>query len=74
MPTSEMDQPFEAEYPGTCSKCDSYFPARTLIVYAGNGWAHAGECPDPTQASQDVCPTCFTELPVSGVCGVCDGD
>lgn len=66
-----MSRPFEAAYIGTCGSCYGK-------IHEGQ-WAQFDDadqlvhvvCPDPTAAARPMCPDCFTELPVTGVCGNC---
>lgn len=63
---------FTASYAGTCEACGNRFGAGAEIVRTGTGYAHASQCPGtPFEQVRPACPSCFLELPVSGVCGEC---
>lgn len=64
-----MSRPFIAQYPGLCNACGGQIVPEQLATYGPDGIEHVF-CPDPAP-SRPVCPTCFTELPLTGVCGVC---
>lgn len=68
---------FPARYPGRCGACDERIhegdPIRFSAESATN-FVHA-DCEaaaPPERKPQPMCPRCFTELPVTGVCGVCE--
>lgn len=65
---------FTAQYPGLCDRCDGTVRPGDEAAYdrtEGNSRAlvHAA-CPAPPEP-RAVCPSCFIELPVSGVCEEC---
>lgn len=61
---------FTAKYGGVCTECDNEFSAGDLISSTGVGYEHAGPCPT-TRPAGKVCPSCFIELSVTGVCDSC---
>lgn len=63
---------FTAQYAGECISCDEDIKPGQQINSIGRGYVHA-VCPESTpEPATAVCPSCFLELPASGVCGVCD--
>lgn len=64
---------FTAKFPGECDDCDEPIEIGQVCEFQGNRVVHAF-CPPPrAQGWVKVCSECFTEIPVSGICGVCDG-
>lgn len=62
---------FTAQYHGPCANCGSDVKG-TEVSYVAEDQIEHVTCPDPLAPSaKGVCPRCFTELPVTGVCGVC---
>lgn len=62
---------FTARYPGECGNCGGRIRPDDECAYAADTVVHATCPPDPTVAG-DICGRCFTELPATGVCGVCE--
>lgn len=63
---------FTAQYVGECLSCDEDIKPGQQINSIGRGYIHV-VCPAPTpEVERPLCPSCFLELPTSGVCGVCD--
>lgn len=64
---------FVAAFPGLCDRCDGAVRVGEELTYEGSGYArrlvHVSCPPPPTP--RGVCPSCFIELPVSGVCEEC---
>lgn len=55
-----------AQLESTCVDCDQRIRVGQPIVLAGGaGWVH-DECPQ--MKPRPVCPSCFMEIPPSGVC------
>ena len=68
MPSSPpASEPFNARYDGGCADCGGRIRVDDLVRYDGDRLVH-DECEDPTMASQDVCPDCFTARAVNGSC------
>lgn len=64
---------FTAEYHGECSDCGLEIKGKEVVYDGDNNLVHV-TCPkDPATLQRDVCVSCWTELPVSGICGTCDG-
>jgi hypothetical protein len=66
---------FTAKYRGVCRKgCDGV-KAGDEIETHGSGFAHVGECPeveeevDARAVAAGVCPTCFEQRSLTGMCG-----
>lgn len=63
---------FQAKYPGRCAECEEKFDTGDMIEQYEGLYQHV-LCPSPaTTSAGPTCPACWTELPVTGVCGVCD--
>ncbi|MDQ6524310.1 hypothetical protein RB608_11895 [Nocardioides sp. LHD-245] len=63
---------FTASYAGTCVSCGGRFGAGAEIEgVGGGGFVHAVCPPSAIDRQRPACPTCFLELPASGVCGEC---
>jgi hypothetical protein len=75
---------FLASHPGTCIACGERFGAGAEIEFAGSvtvssgsllgaypTYTHAVCPPSVLDQQRPACPSCFLELPVSGVCGEC---
>lgn len=63
---------FIAKFPGECDDCDEDIEVGQACEFRGNRVVHAF-CPFPTaKVPSKICSVCFTEIPTSGVCGVCD--
>lgn len=62
---------FTAAYAGTCVACGERFGAGAEIENTGDGYVHAVCPPSALDQQRPACPSCFLELPVSGVCGEC---
>jgi hypothetical protein len=67
-----MSRPFEAAYVGTCGNCDGKIRDGQWVQFDTTDQLVHVICPDPTVAVRPMCPDCFTELPATGVCGVCE--
>lgn len=60
---------FLASYPGVCAACDDRFPKDTEIEYDADGDIVHVDCPALRTATvREICPSCFCEVPVVGVC------
>lgn len=69
-----MSRTFEARYNGRCGACDERIREGDTVRFDGDDLVHA-DCATSApreQAPRPVCPECFTEIPVAGVCGVCE--
>ena len=64
---------FTARYRGECAACyEDILPGQEAAYGVGGKVVHV-VCPEPVpEVRRPVCPACFTEIPVSGVCGVCE--
>ena len=68
---------FPARYNGRCGACDERIHEGDPIRFDGESatnFVHA-DCAAAApreRKPQPICPECFTELPVTGVCGVCE--
>jgi hypothetical protein len=65
---------FEARYPGRCPACTERFDTGDLITYDADDELLHAVCATTTPrepAVRPMCPVCFTELPLTGVCGNC---
>lgn len=63
---------FTASYPGNCDTCGGRFGAGAEVEYAaGDVLVHVTCPPSALDQQRPACPSCFLELPVSGVCGEC---
>lgn len=63
---------FTAQYHGACANCGSDVKD-TEVAYGTDDQLEHVECPDPmAPTGKGVCSRCFTELPLTGVCGVCE--
>lgn len=51
---------------------DRATPSRASASRSSRGSASSRRTPTPPPAPAPVCPTCFLELPASGVCPTCD--
>lgn len=50
-PSGWTPRPVRARYGGTCSRCHSDYPAQTMLVRHGGGWAHAADCTPDTEGT-----------------------
>jgi len=68
-----MSHPFAARYDGRCWSCEERIYEGDMIRFADDGVTVHADCSTavPTAAAQPMCPDCFTELPLTGVCGNC---
>lgn len=64
---------FTASYPGTCEACGARFGAGVEVEYTTRltGLVHVQCPPSALDQQRPACPSCFLELPVSGVCEEC---
>jgi hypothetical protein len=67
---------FTARYPGHCAQAGCYEPVEpgqeVEFVPGSRDLVHA-VCPDAVpEVVRPVCPRCFLELPLAGVCGACE--
>lgn len=68
---------FAARYDGRCGACDERIYEGDMIRFdaaSDSNFVHddcAASAPREPKP-QPICPRCFTELPVTGVCGVCE--
>lgn len=67
---------FKAKYRGSCEQCDDPIVPNQDVEYDFVGNLMHVICPESidqrTGKPLQVCPICFCEIPVSGVCGVCE--
>lgn len=62
---------FTAQYAGECDSCGGQLRGREVEYNASEELVHV-ICPEQaTELNRPTCPSCFLELPVSGVCGDC---
>lgn len=69
-----MSRTFEARYNGRCAACDERIHEGDPVRFADDALVHddcAAAAPKE-RAPLPICSRCFTELPVTGVCGVCE--
>lgn len=66
-----MSAAFTAQYADTCRACEGHIKKGDAVLYGAFAELVHVKCPDPLELVRPTCPSCFTELPVSGVCGVC---
>lgn len=65
---------FPARHPGRCGACEERIREGNLVRYAENVLVH-DDCDAAALVEatpRPVCPDCRTELPLTGVCGVCE--
>lgn len=64
---------FRAKYPGRCLECAGDIDEGDLLDYDADRRVVHILCVDgdPLDLARDICPDCYIELPVAGVCGVC---
>jgi hypothetical protein len=70
-----VSRAFEARYTSRCSACDERIYEGDLIRFDADDHVLHDDCTAHVpreRKSQPVCGSCFTELPVTGVCGVCE--
>lgn len=70
-----MSRTFEARFGGRCGSCDERIHEGDAVRFEGDDNLIHDDCTahEPRERKpQPVCPSCFTELPVTGVCGVCE--
>jgi hypothetical protein len=60
---------FVAQHRTDCTECDSPILPGQLASFAYSKYHHV-VCPEARPPAA-VCPTCFVELPVTGVCDDC---
>lgn len=72
-----MSNAFPARYDGRCGACDERIYEGDMIEFSGESATNfmhtdcAAAAP-PERVQQPICPRCYTELPVTGACGVCE--
>lgn len=65
---------FIAKWGSTCGFCDQRIRPGEEVAYTAFGDLGHVKCPaDPTELQRAVCPECFLEVPVTGVCESCNG-
>lgn len=62
---------FAARYRGQCGSCDTPVDPGDEIQYGLDDVIEHVQCPDEAPP-RPVCGDCYLELPLSGVCGVCE--
>lgn len=63
---------FTAQYRSDCDACDDPIrPGDEIERNASGEYVHT-DCPGDNRPPADTCGRCWTELPASGVCGVCE--
>lgn len=70
---------FAAKYRGPCANddCDAEVLPGQEVEWTLDRHVMHVICPNETDSfgtPLQVCPRCFTAIPVAGVCGVCDDD
>lgn len=65
---------FIAKYSSTCPDCENKIDNGDEVTYNGSNQIVHATCPDDISSgtSNGYCPNCFTALPKSNICGVCD--
>ncbi len=64
---------FTAAYDGRCPDCGETIEAGDALEWSEFGQAVHQRCDLAENApAGPTCPTCWTEIPLSGVCGVCE--
>lgn len=67
---------FEAKFPGKCPSCGEGFSAGQRVRYNADDSLVHEHCDDEPQmlrlVAAPLCPKCFMEMSLSGVCGECD--
>lgn len=68
-----MSRVFEASYGGRCALCPRGIREGDSVQYVDDELVHADCAENPPRPApvQPMCPECFTELPLTGVCGSC---
>jgi hypothetical protein len=61
---------FLAKYPGLCDDCDTKIEVGDLVLFNERDTIAHADCPATAPAAA-VCPTCYTEMPKTGVCDYC---
>lgn len=60
---------FNARWAGTCQSCGGQFDQGDEVARTKDGTVHEGCRDDPAEPKRgEVCPECFTEKALSGVC------
>lgn len=73
LPAGEgMSPVFQAKFPGRCPDCGGDLDPGDMVTYNSEGKVAHVLCGGSIEDSitRPVCPSCFCEVPVSGVC--CD--
>jgi hypothetical protein len=64
---------FTGKYPGECGDCGEQTKGTEVEFDGTNTLVHV-ICPEAVPDKPvAVCPSCFLALPLTGVCGDCDG-
>lgn len=64
---------FTAKFRSECPDCGETIRRGDEVEFNSADEVTHVICPDvDTRPADRVCPECFTELPVTGVCGVCE--
>lgn len=68
-----LGKTFAARYAGQCVACPTSIRPGDIIMYGLDDQLEHAECPEPlVLGKHGACSRCFTEIPLSGVCGVCE--
>lgn len=62
---------FPARYEGRCNSCKKRFDVGDEIAGTADGFYVHAECDVKPPKPMPVCPTCFIEMPATGVCDQC---
>lgn len=64
---------FSARYAGVCAACTGPIKPGDSVAYGLDEQLEHGGCPEVLVVGpKGVCGGCFLEIPLSGVCGVCE--
>lgn len=61
---------FSARYEGKCESCEGRIKVGEEIASTEGGYVHA-DCRVKPREPMPVCPSCFIEMPATGVCDQC---
>lgn len=67
-----MPKTFTAKYEGACPSCGGDVAGCEVYFDMSDRAVHAVCPPRLPKRAKALCPSCWLELPVTGVCGVCD--